>query len=292
MSLEIYTDDALTSPLRQMERFSTVGQNTFPLVSLVGIDVGEVYKYSGGYTKLATPADYTVIGNSVILVANLGAGEHIVVMPIDNMDIVFTGPEGAVRTQTKKVVFHKTGAFIYDALKIYSEDFTVAPYEYTETVVTDGFMAVSLTGLGLFDKNGIGIDDSNAVGMALFSTNLALDLTYTWPSIAVVINGAYVGQSIANDASTIAFPLGTTIPTPNYVSDVIEVFSTAALTFALDSNGTIPADDAFKPVLVIPTLTTAAPTQKVWLRESASIPAVTAELPNLPFKLTGQEYPE
>lgn len=292
MSLEIYKDDAMTSPLRQMERFSTQGQNTFPLVSLTGIDVGEVYRYSGGYTKLTDPTDYTVVGNSVILTTNLGAGEHIVVMPVDNLDIVFTGPEGAVRTQTKKVVFHKTGAFIYDALKLYSEDFLVAPYEYTETVINDGFMAVSLTGLGLFDKNGIGIDDSNAVGMALFSTGLTPDLTYTWASIAVVINGQYIGQSIANDASTIAFPLGTVLPTPNYVSDVIEVFSSGALTFAIDSNGTVPADEAFKPVLIVPTLTTAAPTQKVWMRESATIPAVTSEIPNLPFKLTGQEYPE
>lgn len=293
MALEIYRDDAMQNLIKQTEKFNSIGATTLALTTLLGSEVEAVYRYvTGSYTKLTTPTDYSIVGNDVILTSSIQVGQHVIIMPIDNLDIVFTGTESSIRTQTKKLVFNKTGAFIYDGLRLYSEDFTTPPYEYTETIINDGFMAVSLDGLNLYDKNGLLMSDSNAVGLQLFSTNLTPDITYGYPAVALVVNGLYLGNIRANDTSVIALPLGTILPTPNYTIDIIELYSTGNLTFAADSNGTIPADEAFKALYIVPTLTTLAPTQKVWLREFATIPSVAIEMPNMPFKLIGQEYPE
>lgn len=292
MALEIYKDDAMINPLKQAEKFIGPG-NAYTLASLTIAEVGSVYKYDGAsYIKLLLTTDYSLVGSSIQLVTYLTVDEHIIVMPVDDMDMLFTGPEAAVRTQTSKVIFHKYGAFVYDDLKLYSEDFLVTPYEGVETIVNDGFQTCSLNGLGLYDKNGIEMTDSNAIGIQVASAAFTPDVTYGYTTVVVVINNTYVGKLLANNTTVLALPLSTVIPTPTNVTDTIEVLSTGSLTFAIDTNGTMPVDEAFKPLLVIPTLTTAAPMQKVWLRAVATIQATTAELPNMPFKLSGQEYAE
>jgi hypothetical protein len=289
MALQMYRDDAMTQPILQAERFTT--GTTLPLSSLTGADVQSVYKYTGtGYIKLTAPSGYSIVGNSVILTSALITNQHIVILPTNDLDITFTGTEGSTRVQTKKVVFNKTGAFIYDGLKLYSENFLVEPIEVIDTIYDTGFYTVATSGLMIYDKNGIELTDANSIGISGLSTDMS---ALTLWDCAVLINDIYIGDCLGNDAGTIVVPIGTVIPTPTYVTDKVEVLSTGDLTFALGTlGGPIPANEAFKRLLNIPTLIAAEPTQYIWLRESAVIPSVTTELPNMPFKLAGQEYPE
>jgi hypothetical protein len=123
MALEIYSDDARTVPVKQ-ENVFTAHTTTHTLVGLIASDVQKVYKWTGaGYIILTSPTNYSIAGSTLTLVAALTGTEHIVVMPNDNVSLIFTGAEGTSRSQTKKLVFHKgDSTTIYDALNLYSED--------------------------------------------------------------------------------------------------------------------------------------------------------------------------
>lgn len=293
MSLEMYSDDGLTTPVLREEKITTLG-TSHVLEFLQAADVQGVYKYSAGvYTLLTLNTQYTITGSALTTTAAIVNGEHLVVMPSDNLNFVFTGPEGGLRTLTKKLVLHKTGAFIYDALKLYSENFTITPIELVDNFPSlAGWTVGDINGYGLFDINNVELNNLNAVGLVLeeLSGVTLGDLR----GCAAVLNGIYVGDIIGNDDFIVALPFGVSLPTPNYASDKLEIFSTGDLRFALGVNGSsaIPGDTAFKRMVCVPTLTTAAPTQTVWIRETVTIPAVASDLPNMPFKLTGQEYPE
>lgn len=287
MALQMFSDDAMTTAIAQTEKLATLG-TTQALQKLLGIQVKDVYRYNmTEYVKLSKPSQYSVVGNSIILVTGLSSGEHIVVIPTDNVNLVFTGPEASTRVQTKKMIFHNNGTTTFDALKLYSEDLMYDPIEFNEVLTGTGFYVVGVdSSFSIYDGQGVLIQD--AYGIIGFATTLDVGL---YVNCAVCINDQYIGDCIGNDANTIVVSKSTIIPLATYIVDRIEMFSTGNLTFALDSNGTIPADTAFKRMLNIPTLTPTAQTQKVWMRDTAVIPALTSEQPNMPFKLAGQEYP-
>lgn len=289
MALEIYADDAMTLPIKQIEKFDTVGETDFTLTSLLGIDITSVFKWDGiEYLQLTDGVDFSIQSNTIVLTTALVADEHIVAFPTDHMNLVFTGPETAIRTQTKKLVLHKTGAYIYDGLMMYSEDLLTEPTYFMDLMIGTGYVTVGIDGsFNIYDGSGILI--TNGVGIAGFTAALNEN---AYIGCGVLINDYYIGDCIGNGTSHIVLAPGTTIPAPTYIQDKVELLSTGNLTFALDSNGTIPADNAFKKFLSIPSLTTAEPTQKLWLRENAIIPGWTQITPNMPFKLMGQEYPE
>jgi hypothetical protein len=275
MALEIYSDDAMTVPIKQ-ENVFTEASATHTLVGLIATDIAKVYKYTGGV--YITLTDYTVVGTTLTLSMPLVTDEHVVVMPIDNVSMTFTGSVGASRSLMKKLVLHKGDTTtVYDALNIYSENLTVPVIELSE--VSYG---------GLYP---VGVDETFGIYGALalvtgVGINMTTDLSPYWlPDCAVVVNGQYVGDVLGHDATTIVLAEGTVIPT-NGSEDTVQVLSTGDLRFSFLEAG------PFTRMLSIPTLTAAAPTQSLWLKESVIIPADTIESPNMPFKLVGQTYPE
>lgn len=287
MGLEIYGDDNKTIPI--LESVKHIGPGTvFAVAPLVIGDISAVYKWNGsGYTKLTVTTHYTLSGANITLVTALTVGQHIILLPTNCLDMVFTGAELSIRTLTKRLVFFKNAAgVVYDALKLYSEDYTTDPLEVSE-VLAGGYYPQGIDGtFNIYDAQSILISDG--VGIAGFTTDWSL---YNLYNCAVCLNGQYVGDCIGWDPTTIVLKSGTTLPVANGVNDLIEVFSTGELTFALSSlGGAIPADAAFTRMINLPTLTTAAPTAYVWMRESATIPSVSSETAHMPFKLSGQEY--
>lgn len=290
MSLKMYLDNEMTQEILQENVFTNTAIHEYQLEGLIASQVQSVYKYNGVAYEVLTPStQYTISGSTLTLIGTgiLVTGEHIVVMPINNLQFTFTGTESSVRVQNKKIIFHKDDTNVYDALNIYSQNLEV-PIENTidiaETVL-DGFYYFTVdasfncySSLGLV--TGIGI-------------NITTDLTaYNVEGCAVLINNQYVGDVLAYDGIMIVIPSTATI-TVNNISDVLQIITTGDLKFALGGiSDVVPADENFKRMLSIPTLTTAAPTQYIWLKESVIIPTTTVESPNMPFKLIGQVYPE
>ena len=289
MALELYKDDAMTLPIKQLEVFSTEGETNFLLQTLAGVDVQDVFKWDGFmYNQLLQGTDYSIQSDTIVLDVALAVGENIAVLPLDNLDIVFTGPEAGIRVQTKKLVLHKTGPYIYDGLMLYSEDLTVEPKYFLETIVSSGYYTVGVdASFNIYDKGGVLITEG--VGVVGFTSVLNGDAYY---DCGLLINDYYIGDCIGNNATTIVLAAGTVVPTAVFTVDKIELLGSGNLAYAIDTNGTIPADAAFKKFLSIPALTSAEPTQKIWLRETAVIPGFTTITPNMPFKIMGQEYPE
>ena len=285
MALKMYQDDAMTVGLKPENVFTALTA-VHTLEGLIALDVQAVYKYTGlAYQLLTSPTDYTIVGTAFTLATALTLGQHVVVLPTAHMAITFTGTEGSSRSQYRKVIFHKDDTTtVYDKLNLYSEDLLVAPIEIEEAIV----------GLWTFtvDNSSIAVYDTGT-GQPLLGTgfSVATDLsTYALANCALVVNGNYICDILGADTSTIVVPLGTVVPT-NGVEDLIQIYSTGVLAFALGTAGdTIPAPDAFKRMLTIPTLTSAAPTQYVWMRETVIIPGDTTESVSTPFKLIGQTY--
>ena len=285
MALKMYQDDAMTVELKQENVFTALSA-THTLVGLLAADVQAVYKYTGtAYQLLTTPGGYSITGTTLTLTSALTFGQHVVVLPTAHMDIIFTGAEGTSRSQYKKLIFHKDdNTTIYDGLNLYSEDLLIAPIEIEETI--EGMWTFTV------DNSSIIVYD-NGTGQPLLGTGFAVttDLSaYALANCALVVNGNYVCDILGADVSNIVVPLGTVIPV-NGISDLVQVYSTGLLAFALGTPGdTVPAPEAFKRMLTIPTLTSAAPTQYVWMRETVIIPGDTTESVSTPFKLIGQTY--
>ena len=298
MSLTMFRDDAMSQAILQAEKFTTTGTQ-FTLLSLIQSTVGAVYKCSGGVYELLTPStDYNFSSSTVITLQAgkaIGPDEHLVVVPTDDLDITFTGPENSIRTQTKKLVLHNNGATTFDALRLYSEDFLLPPTDLTEVLDNTGYYTIAITEADSY-YDFLGNLISDAISVVGFVTDWSVLDAYAYNEnhfCVAVINGQYIGPVICTGTAgdRLVFAAGTSIPLANGVTDTIEVYSTGTLTFALGTlGGPVPADNAFKPLLVVPTLTPAEPTQYLWLREIAKIPTITQDLPNMPFKLAGQEY--
>lgn len=290
MSLKMYLDNEMTQELLQENVFTNTAITSYQLEGLIASQVQSVYKYNGLAYEILTPVtQYTLSGSTLTLLGTgvLATGEHVVVMPINNLQLTFTGTEASVRVQNKKIIFHKDDTNVYDALNLYSQNLEIPQeliVDISETKL-DGFYYFTVDAsyncygsLGLVTGIGINID-----------TDLT---TYNVEGCAVIINNQYVGDVLAYDGIMIVIP-STAVITVNNVSDILQIITTGDLKFALGGvSDVVPVDENFKRMLSIPTLTTAAPTQYVWLKESVIIPTTTVESPNMPFKLIGQIYPE
>jgi hypothetical protein len=286
----MYLDNEMTQELLQENVFTNTAITSYQLEGLIASQVQSVYKYNGLAYEILTPVtQYTLSGSTLTLLGTgvLATGEHVVVMPINNLQLTFTGTEASVRVQNKKIIFHKDDTNVYDALNLYSQNLEIPQeliVDISETKL-DGFYYFTVDAsyncygsLGLVTGIGINID-----------TDLT---TYNVEGCAVIINNQYVGDVLAYDGIMIVIP-STAVITVNNVSDILQIITTGDLKFALGGvSDVVPVDENFKRMLSIPTLTTAAPTQYVWLKESVIIPTTTVESPNMPFKLIGQIYPE
>jgi len=290
MSLKMYLDNAMTQEILQENVFTNTAITEYQLVGLIASQVQSVYRYNKVIYEVLTPStQYTLSGSTLTLIGTgiLATGEHVVVMPINNLQLTFTGIENSVRVQNRKIIFYKDDTNVYDALNIYSQNLET-PVEnivdISETVLNGFYYFTVDASYNCYNSLGL------VTGIGI---NITTDLSaYNVEGCAVLINNQYVADVLAYDGTMIVIPSTATIIVNN-VSDVLQIITTGDLKFALGGiSDVVPADENFKRMLSIPTLTTAAPTQYVWLKESVIIPATTVELPNMPFKLIGQVYPE
>lgn len=288
MSLEMYLDDAKTTPLLRENVFTALTA-IHTLDGLTAMQVQTIYKYTGTAYVILSPSSYDISGTTLTLTTALTVGQHIVVMPINHLNMVFTGLEGASKTVDQKLVFFKGDTTtVYDAMSIYSEDLTsTTPVDIKETI--SGFSSFVVdTAMAIYRSNSV-VDPVTGIGFTVAADISTINLE----DCAVIVNGQYVGDVWATDyISTIVMPTGTTFTTTG-ISDIIQIVSTGSLRFATGALGDVkPASNAFKRCLSLPTLTLANRTAYVWMTETVSIPTYTIESPSMPFKLIGQTYTE
>ena len=287
MSLEMYLDDAKTVPFLQENVFTAL-TTVHNLDGLIASQVQTVYKYDGAvYTVLTQGVGYTLIGTVLTLTDVLTIGQHIVVMPTNKINLIFTGIEGSSKTKTQKLIFYKGDTTtVYDAMNMYSENLMTTSIDLTDTILGGFSSFIVDIGMTIYRSNSV-VNPVTGIG---FATNLDLSLV-NLEDCAIIMNNQYIGDVWATDyINTIVMPAGTTFPANN-TTDVIHIVSTGDLRFATGVAGDL-APTTYTRCLSLPTLNMANRTAYVWMKETVIIPATTVEMPNMPFKLIGQSYTE
>lgn len=300
MSIQFYADDAKAISIKQEEIFRGAGSN-FALTKLVAADVEFVYKWSGtAYTKLIYNTGFTLnthykfTGNTINLKQALTASQHIIAMPTVRLNMSFTGIANSAQVLTKRLVIDNNGATTFHSLRLLSEDFSSSLVPSLNTFSGAGYYYYydpynPLVNLGLYDANGQVITDETHFALQGFDTYLDPEVYRFCP---VIIDSQYIGDCVQNTEDTLFFLRSNAVilPVTNDTSSTLEIYPAGDIRFAISYlNGPIPADDAFKRICIIPTLTPTDPTAYVWLRESVIIPVVIDERPATPFKLIGDE---
>lgn len=265
--LRIFKEVSCTNELLEPEGFSLAdsvvgsGGCNYVLTAMTGAQVYQVYKLSGGsYTKLATPAGYSIASNVVQLAEGLLSDERLIVIPTLRLEMLFGGGSGSEVTTHAAVWLKRDPTWIYGSIVVSSEDLA-EPYE-TPTVAEDQTFA-----------NG-----TSSAGFTGLGTNALV-------GYAVTVNDVYVGTVTGNTATQIA------ISDENYTNSLpsrITVFKIGGLEFALDNNG---APGTYAPVINVPDIDNDTPV-KIWVSDTYTIPGSATNYPNHAIRVQTKEYVE
>jgi len=285
MAIQLFKDDACTQIVKTPQKFTRASTLTpyqsFSLTKMTGAELAHLYKFNGTtHLKLLPNIDFTLAGNNITLAVALGPTEVLIAIPNDRLNLNFGGVFGATKTNTVPIVFKRETAYMYDSLMLASEDLDKTTF--VQTFIDMPF---------LFEANKTGI---NSLGQAVVGskctsaalTGLAINALEGY---ALVLNNEFIGKILSNDIDSII------VNNPSYartgaLDDDLSIFSIGTLLFALDIDGSMPANSSFKQVVNLPNLDIGKDTCKVWVRDTLIIPESATNYPNMAFKLTGIEY--
>lgn len=285
MSILVYKDDACTQQVlspQKFDRASTISPyQTFTLTKMTGADMSHLYKYNGTtHAKLIQGTDFSLSGNNITLAAALGVTEILIALPSKRLDLNFGGVFGATKSSTASLIFKREDLYIYDTLLLASENLDTTPFAQTVTDAACTFVAnQSMTNASSQIVTGSKCTCPSLTGLTI---NALQDY-------ALVLNNEYIGQILANEVDSILVN-NVSYARTGVITDDLSIFSVGSLLFALDVNGTVPVNSAFKPVVTLPDLTTLNATTKVWVKDTVTIPESATNYPNMALKLTGIEY--
>lgn len=285
MSILVFKDDACTQPVKTPQKFdrssTTSPYQIFNLTKMTGSEMAHLYKFNGvTHVKLILGTDFSVSGNNITLAVALGASEVLIAIPTDRLNLNFGGVFGATKTSNTFVVFKREPAFMYDTLLLASDNLDRVPY--VQTYIDTAFT---------FTANQSMTNSLNqaVVGSKCTSAGLTGLTINSLEGYALVLNNQYVGMILANDVSSILVN-NVSYNHTGALDDDLSIFSVGSLLFAIDVNGTVPANSAFTPVVTLPNLDTGNDSVKVWVKDTVVIPETATNYPNMAFKLTGIEY--
>jgi hypothetical protein len=207
------------------------------------------------YSKLYTPTDFTLSGNSIAMITPTLAGEIIHAIPTDTLAMYFGGAVGAQVTKNTTIYVKRDTTFEYTLLQVSSDDVSLFPYHTSTAGVV--FTGGGATSVG---SNFAGLPVNGLVGKAL---NHA---------------GVYRGIITANTATTVTI-------TGNYsgIADTAEIYNVGSLQFSVDGTN-------YAPVVNLADLTGANVTATVHVRDTLSIPSVAINYPANIVKVSGIEF--
>ena len=206
------------------------------------------------YTKLYTPAHYTLIGDTINMVSPIQANQILHAVPIDTLAMYFSGAIGSTVSEDASIYLRRgDDGFEYILLQVASEDTSLFPYHaaVNSVVFADG------VGTGF---SGLPVD--GLIGKALNH------------------GGNFVGTIVSNTISTV------TISDNTYTSAAAtaEVYNVGTLQFSLDGV-------TFAPVVQPPDLTaTGVEVIRVYVKDTVKIPVAALNYPSNIIKVTGVEY--
>lgn len=285
MAILVYKDDACTVQAKSPQKFdrsSTVAPyQTFTLTKMLGSELSQLYKYNGStHIKLISGTDYSVSGNNITLAVALGSTELLLALPNDRLNLNFGGVFGATKSSTAFVVLKRESQYMYDTLILASDNMDVTAFAQT-------FVDTPFT----FTPNQSMTNSKNAMvtGSKCTSPGLAGLTINSLEGYALVLNNTFIGLILANDVSSILVNNVSYSHTGDAADD-LSIFSVGSLLFALDVNGSVPANSEFKPAISLPNLDVGRDTVKVWVKDTVVIPETATNYPNMALKLTGIEY--
>jgi hypothetical protein len=285
MSILVYKDDACTQQIKTPQKFtrssSVTPYQVFNLSKMTGAELAQLYKFDGtNHIRLIPSTDYVISGPNITLVTPLGISEVLIAVPVDRLNLNFGGVFGSTKTSTTFVVFKREPAYTYDTLLLSSENLDVVPFAQTfidTTVVCTANQ--SMTNSSSQIVSGSKCESANLVGLTINALE----------GYVLVLNNTYIGKIIANEVNAILVD-NLSYAYAGDVSDDLNIYSVGSLLYALDTDGSIPASNLFKPVITIPALDVGHSQQKIWVRDTVTIPETATNYPNMAFKLTGIEY--
>jgi hypothetical protein len=285
MSILAFKDTAKLQPIRTMQKFDQTNSvapfQVFTLTLLLGSELAVLYRFNGvTHIPLVLGTDYSLTGNTISLLAGLGASELLLAVPTNRLNLNFGGVFGAVKTSSTFVVLAREPGFMYNSLLLFSQDVDVTAVALTYMDNAFTFTANQ----SMTDTNG-----SIVYGSACTGTSLTGQTINALTGLALVLNNVYIGKIIANTVDTVLIDK----PTYAYVgqaSDSLQLFSVGSLLFSLNVDGSIPATATFVPVLSLPNLETGNESVEVWVQDTMTIPEVATNYPNMAMTLTGIEY--
>lgn len=262
MALKFYENSECTQGCNEAQKFERseggAGYNAFTLTVMTGAQVGSVYKKSSGtFTKLVNVTHYSITGDVITLVTALVAGEQLVVLPLGQFDMLFTGYSGSVRTvEIPGWIKRDDAAKGYTNIQLASEKLDLT----AQTMLS----ATSVTFASGVGSGYTGLTAGALVGMA------------------VSHNGSYVGIVTGNTTTTV------TIDDTGYSAAAAgsEVYSIGDLYFAADVNGA-PGTYA-KVINLSPIVNDTA--VKIWIKFTTTIGAQPSSLPNNGLRISAVEY--
>lgn len=208
------------------------------------------------YVKKVAVTDYSVSGNSIIMVVAPTTAQTLLAVPTNTLSMNFGGVAGTSKATSANVWIKRTPGYVYDTLQMQAQDLSQVQGTLTQTGVT--FAA------------GEGSGFSGLVVGALKGR-------------ALNHKGVYRGLVTANTATTVT--ISDTAYTQATAYDAV-VYTIGSLLFAPDVSG---SPGTYAPV-VHPAAVSDDTARKFWVMDTVTIPTSAMNYPNNVIKVTGVEY--
>jgi hypothetical protein len=208
------------------------------------------------YTKKVLTTDYSVSGNSIVMVVAPTAVQKLFAVPASTMNMNFGGVAGTNKVTESNIWIKRTPGYTYDTLQMQAHDLSQTQASLTQTGVTFA--------------SGVGSGFSGLTVGALKGR-------------ALNHNGVYRGKITANDATTVTISDAAYTQATTY--DAV-AYTIGSLIFAPDASG---SPGTYAPV-IHPAAVADDVARKFWVKDTITIPTSAVNYPNNIVKVTGIEY--
>jgi hypothetical protein len=207
--------------------------------------------YLSSYTKLYTPTDFTLSGNTVTMVGVVNVGEIIHAIPTDALAMYFGGTTGTDVTKSTIIYAKRDDNFEYTLLQVSSDDTSLFPYHQT----TENIIFTAGTGSGF-----VGLPVNGLIGKAVNHNGVYCGIIDSNTETTVNLNNSYTGLPAA-----------------------AEVYNVGSLEFSTDGV-------TYLPVISLPDFSGVLMQATIYVRDTLTIPSVAINYPSNIIKISGVEY--
>lgn len=207
--------------------------------------------YLSSYTKLYTPTDFTLSGNSITMVSVVNVGEIIHAIPTDALAMYFGGTAGTDVTKSTIIYAQRDENFEYTLLQVSSDDTSLFPFHQT----TENVVFSSGTGSGFS-----GLVVNGLIGKAVNHNGVYCGIIDSNTDTTVNLNNTYSGLPAA-----------------------AEVYNVGSLEFSTDGTN-------YFPVIALPDFSGATTKATIYVKDTLTIPTVAINYPSNIIKISGIEY--